>query len=109
MRQRGIALLTAIVVVAIATVLAVHIGTRAALDLRRTQGLVALDQGWHVALGAEAWAAEALADDAEESPDTDNLAEAWAQPLPPLPVDGGDEDGDGIPDDEEENDDGGTE
>ena len=89
MRQRGIALLTAIVVVAIATVLAVHIGTRAALDLRRTQGLVALDQGWQVALGAEAWAAEALADDAEESPDSDHLAEAWAQPLPPLPVDGG--------------------
>ncbi|HET8691570.1 MAG TPA: type II secretion system minor pseudopilin GspK [Steroidobacteraceae bacterium] len=89
MRQRGIALLTAIVVVAIATVLAVHIGTRAALDLRRTQGLVALDQGWQVALGAEAWAAEALAEDLEESPDSDHLGEAWAQPLPPLPVDGG--------------------
>ena len=67
MRQRGVALITAIVVVAIATVLAVHIGTRAALDLRRTAGLVALDQGWHVALGAE----------------------AWAQPLPPLPLDNG--------------------
>lgn len=89
MRQRGVALITAIVLVAIATVLAVHIGTRAALDLRRTTGLVALDQGWHVALGAEAWAAEVLNDDAQEDSGTDNLAEAWAQPLPPLPVDGG--------------------
>lgn len=86
--QRGVALITAIVLVAIATVLAVHIGTRASLDIRRTAGLIALDQGWHVALGAEAWAAEVLQDDREDS-QTDHLAEAWAQPLPPLPVDGG--------------------
>ena len=89
MRQHGVALITAIVLVAIATVLAVHIGTRAALDLRRTAGIAALDQGWHVALGAEAWAAEVLRDDLEDT-ETDHLAEAWAQPLPPLPIDGGD-------------------
>jgi len=89
MRERGVALITAIVLVAIATVLAVHVGTRAALDLRRTAGLVALDQGWHVALGAEAWAAEVLSDDFEGDPNVDHLAESWAQPLPPLPVDGG--------------------
>jgi general secretion pathway protein K len=92
MRQRGVALITAIVVVAIATVLAVRIGTRAALDLRRTAGLVALDQGWHVAVGAEAWAIEVLSDDYKDVRDgkqIDHLAEAWAQPLPPLPVDGG--------------------
>jgi len=87
--QRGVALITAIVLVAIATVLAVHIGTRAALDLRRTAGLAALDQGWHVALGAEAWAAEILGEDVENDPDIDHLAEAWAQPLPGLPIDGG--------------------
>lgn len=87
-RQRGVALITAIVLVAIATILAVHIGTRAALDLRRTAGLAALDQGWHVALGAEAWAAEVLSADAEDG-ETDHLAEAWAQPLPGLPIDGG--------------------
>lgn len=86
MKERGVALITAIVLVAIATVLAVHVGTRAALDLRRTAGLVALDQGWHVALGAEAWAAEVLSDDDRE---IDHLGEAWAQPLPALPVDGG--------------------
>jgi general secretion pathway protein K len=87
-RQRGVALITAIVLVAIATVLAVHIGTRASLDLRRTSGLISLDQGWHVALGAEAWAIQVLRDDREDS-QTDDLSEAWAQPLPPLPVDGG--------------------
>lgn len=88
MKQRGVALITAIVVVAIATVLAVRIGTRASLDLRRTAGLIALDQAWHVALGAEAWAAEVLREDRENS-QTDHLGEPWAQPLPPLPVDGG--------------------
>lgn len=88
MKQRGVALITAIVLVAIATVLAVHIGTRASLDLRRTSGLISLDQGWHVALGAEAWAIEVLRDDREDS-QTDDFSEPWAQPLPPLPVEGG--------------------
>jgi general secretion pathway protein K len=89
MRQRGVALITAIVLVAIATVLAVHVGTQAALDLRRTAGLVSLDQGWHVALGAEAWAAEVLREDDETDDDVDHPGEAWARPLPALPVDGG--------------------
>jgi general secretion pathway protein K len=88
MRQRGVALIMAIVMVAIATVLAVRIGTRASLDQRRTAGLIALDQGWNVALGAEAWAIEVLRQDREDS-QTDHLGERWAQPIPPLPVDGG--------------------
>jgi general secretion pathway protein K len=89
MRQRGVALVTAVVLVAIATVIAVRLGTRAALDQRRTEGLAALDQGWHVALGAEAWAAEILSDDYEDDAEIDHLGEAWAQPLPALPIDGG--------------------
>ena len=88
MKQRGVALIMAIVMVAIATVLAVRIGTRASLDMRRTAGLIALDQAWHVALGAEAWAAEVLRKDREDS-QTDHPGERWAQPIPPLPVDGG--------------------
>ena len=88
MRQRGVALIMAIVMVAIATVLAVRIGTRASIDQRRTAGLIALDQGWQVALGAEAWAVEVLRKDRQDS-ETDHLGERWAQPIPPLPVDGG--------------------
>jgi general secretion pathway protein K len=88
MRQRGVALITAVVLVAIATVLAARVGTDAALDLRRTMGLTALNQGWQVALGAEAWAAQTLRDDLRDS-QTDDLTENWAQPLPPLPIDGG--------------------
>ena len=88
MKQRGVALIMAIVLVAIATMLAVRIGTRASLDQRRTAGLIALDQAWNVALGAEAWAIEVLRKDREDT-QTDHLGERWAQPIPPLPVDGG--------------------
>jgi general secretion pathway protein K len=87
-KQRGVALITAVVLVAIATVLAARVGTEAALDLRRTAGIGALNQGWHVALGAEAWAGEILRKDLQDS-QRDELDEPWAQPLPPLPVDGG--------------------
>lgn len=88
MRQRGVALITAVVLVAIATVLAARVGTDAALDLRRTMGVTALNQAWQVALGAEAWAAQILRDDLKDS-ELDDLSERWAQPVPPLPVDGG--------------------
>jgi general secretion pathway protein K len=88
MNQRGVALITAVVLVAIATVMATRIGTEASLDLRRTSGIGALNQGFHVALGAEAWAAEILRKDLQDS-QRDELDESWAQPLPPLPIDGG--------------------
>lgn len=87
-RQRGVALITAVLMVALATILAVNIGFRGVLDQRRTGTLFALDQGYQVALGAEAWAADFLVQDLQDSK-TDHLGEIWAQPLPPLPVEGG--------------------
>ena len=59
-RQRGVALITAVLMVALATMLAVDVGFRGFLDQRRTGTLFALDQGFEVALGAEAWAADFL-------------------------------------------------
>jgi len=93
MRQRGVALITAVVLVAIATVLAARVGTEAALDLRRTSGIGALNQAWNVALGAEAWAAQILRDDLRDT-ELDDLTDTWAQPVPPLPIDGGTIEGD---------------
>ncbi len=93
MRQRGVALITAVVLVAIATVLAARVGTDAALDLRRTSGIGALNQAWNVALGAEAWAAQILRDDLRDT-ELDDLTDTWAQPIPPLPIDGGTIEGD---------------
>jgi general secretion pathway protein K len=85
-RQRGVALITAVLIVALATILAVEVFFRGFLDQRRSGTLFALDQGYEVALGAEAWAADVLRKDAQDS-NIDHLGEAWAQPLPALPVD----------------------
>ncbi len=87
-RQRGVALITAVLIVALATILAVNVSFRGMLDQRRSATLFALDQGYLVALGAEGWAADILRRDLQDSK-TDHLGETWAQPLPPLPIDGG--------------------
>jgi len=87
-RQRGVALITAVLMVALATMLAVDVGFRGLLDQRRSGTLFALDQGYQIALGAEAWAADFLKRDLQDS-QTDHLGETWARPLPPLPIDGG--------------------
>jgi general secretion pathway protein K len=85
--QRGVALITAVLIVALATILAVNVTFSGMLDQRRSASLFAFDQGYEVALGAEAWAADILKKDAQESPGKDNLSEMWAQALPPLPID----------------------
>ena len=87
-RQRGVALITAVLMVALATMLAVDVGFRGFLDQRRSGTLFALDQGYEVALGAEAWAADFLKKDQQQSK-TDHFGETWARPLPPLPIEGG--------------------
>ena len=84
--QRGVALITAVLIVALATILAINVTFSGMLDQRRSASLFAFDQGYEVALGAEAWAADILKKDAQES-QQDTLAEAWAQALPPLPID----------------------
>ena len=80
-RQRGVALITAVLMVALATMLAVDVSFRGALDQRRSATLFALDQSLEIALGAEAWAADFLKQDLQES-QTDHLGETWARPLP---------------------------
>jgi general secretion pathway protein K len=87
--QRGVAVLTAMLIVTIGTIIAVNLMWNATLDLRRTESALAADQGLLYMQGAEAWAADILRQDQVDSPNSDNLSEAWATELPPLPVDGG--------------------
>ena len=87
-RQRGVALITAVLMVALATILAVNVAFRGMLDQRRSATIFARDQGYEIALGAEAWAADFLKKDRQDS-QTDHFGEVWARPLPPLPIDGG--------------------
>lgn len=87
-RARGVALILALVVVALATIMATRIGASGALNERRGAGLLAQDQAFEVALGGEAWAIEILRD-AKSSSKFDSLDQLWATPLPPIPIDGG--------------------
>lgn len=88
MSQRGVALITAIVMVALATILAVRLAKEGALDQRRTAATLVLEQARQYAMGAESWATEILRDDAART-DQDDLGEDWAKPVPPLPIEGG--------------------
>lgn len=88
-RQRGVALLTAVFVVTVGTVLAVNLLWQATLDQRRAATALATDQALQYGLGAEAWASDILRQDLVESFESDHLAELWAAEIPPLPIDGG--------------------
>ncbi len=88
-KQRGVALITAILMVALATILAVKVGFDAYLDFRRASTVYAIDQSFEIALGAEAWAADFLSTDLNANKTQTHLAQTWAKPLPPIPIDGG--------------------
>jgi general secretion pathway protein K len=84
--QRGVALVTAVLIVALATLLAVDVGFKGYLDQRRTANTFAQDQSFEVALGGEAWASDSLRRDKLQSPNTDDFTEEWATPIPPIPL-----------------------
>ena len=87
-RQRGVALITALLVVSLATVAAVAMATRLHVDVRRTGNLLHGEQAYAYALAAESWAEVILGRDANDSK-IDTLAEDWATALPPIAVEGG--------------------
>lgn len=91
--QRGVALITAVLVVALATILAVNVSFKGYLDQRRSGTAFALDQGFEVAMGGEAWAADSLRRDGLQGSKTDDFTEEWATPIPPIPIEGGEFEG----------------
>lgn len=87
-KERGVALITAMLITAMATMVAANLAWDNALDVRRTMVLLNRDQAIQVALGAESWVIGILHQDLEDS-ETDHLAEIWAMELPGLPIEGG--------------------
>ena len=87
-RQRGVAIITALLIVTIAATVSVTIATRLQLDVRRTGNLIAQDQAQFYLLAAEEWSQRILRQDKKDS-SSDSLDESWAIELPPIPVDGG--------------------
>ena len=79
--NRGVALITAILITALAGTVAAGLAWDSALDMRRTMVLLYRDQAYQVALGAESWLQSILRQDLEDS-DSDHLGEIWASDLP---------------------------
>jgi general secretion pathway protein K len=85
-QQRGVALLIALILVALATILATKLSFDGFLELKRTTGVLAAEQAVQFGMGAEALAADVLVQDAQSSGGFTTLAGAWAQPTQPLPI-----------------------
>lgn len=87
--QRGVALLTILFMVVIASIMAMGILNQQQRMLREGSILLRQDQAWIYAKSGEYFLSELLINDAKNSKNNDNLSEQWAQPLPPFPVEDG--------------------
>jgi general secretion pathway protein K len=106
-RQRGVALIIALILVALATILATKLSFDGWLERRRTIGIIATEQAYEFGTGAEALAADALNQIGQSAPASSsgtasasqtapvvagqsaqqvNLTQPWAQPTQPLPI-----------------------
>ena len=87
--QQGIALITILIVVVLATILAASMAKRQAHTASNTQYLLRQNQALWYAKSAEGFAIELLNNDREQAGNIDHLQESWAQPLPSFPVEDG--------------------
>lgn len=92
--QRGVALVTLLLIVALVTVISVEIILRQQLSIRSLGNQLQARQAWHYALGGEVLAQSILRRDARTRPPqgrpvTDHLGEPWAQPQPAYELDDG--------------------
>jgi general secretion pathway protein K len=85
-RQRGVALLVAITIFAIATTLAAAITYNKAMAARRAAATFTLEQALQAGMAAEALADIALESSATAAKTT--LDQEWAQPFPPTEIEG---------------------
>jgi general secretion pathway protein K len=81
--QSGVALLSVLLVVALATVTAVAMAVRHQVDIRRSANLLDAERARQYALGVEGLALGRLAADRDEK-GVDGALDAWAQPIGPV-------------------------
>ncbi|ENV37282.1 hypothetical protein F959_02090 [Acinetobacter venetianus RAG-1 = CIP 110063] len=87
--QHGVALLTILVMVALATILAATIAKRQSNTAENTGYLMRQDQSLLYAKSAEAFFSELLIQDSDNGSSIDHLQENWAKPMPPFSVEDG--------------------
>jgi general secretion pathway protein K len=88
-RQRGIALLTAIILVAIATILATAISWQSSLFARRGIAVFTVAQAYALAQGGEALAGYVLRENRSKHPQVTSAVQEWAMPYGPVELDAG--------------------
>ena len=87
-RQSGVALITALVITAIAVSLAATLAYRQQVAIRLSGNLSALEQAYQYAAGMEDWAGIILQNDLKDN-NIDTLDDDWATLIPPIPIPGG--------------------
>lgn len=87
-QQRGVAMITAVMVVAFATTVGAALMVKQNLVVHRSGNLIAQDQAWWYLVGLEQWAATLLDRDREDN-QYDHLGEPWSQAVDFLPVEEG--------------------
>lgn len=87
-RQRGVVLITAILMVALIAGIASSLGLGQQVWLRQTENLNERAQADSLRYSALGWIAILLTRDAKNNK-VDHLGELWAKQLPPLPAEGG--------------------
>ncbi len=87
-KQRGVALLMVLIVITTLSALLYPLWQAQRMAMVRAQASQAQLQAWAVLISTQDWVKSALKFDAQQSK-TDSLQELWAQPMPPMPFDGG--------------------
>lgn len=87
-KDKGVALITVMLILALATILAVSMSSRQQLDIHRSANVINFEQSYQYILGAEKWAEQYLKRDLSDNK-TDSFNDDWATVLPPLPIEGG--------------------
>ncbi len=87
-RQRGVALLIALVLMALVTIIIYDVWFSGAMEQRRTFAVLSLEQGLQYGVGAESLIAKILQNDLADNTQ-DTFGDVWAQHFPPYELDGG--------------------
>jgi len=88
-RQKGVVLISVLLIVALATIVATQMSTRIMGQLQRASNLELNQQAYWYALGAEAFAKRVILTVVDEDPEFINLSQIWAQGETTYPVDNG--------------------
>ncbi len=89
-RQRGVAMIVVLLIIAMIAIIATNITSRNQLSVRRTLNLAQYDQAYWYALSAEELAKKILKQDLEDATDgVIHRQQYWAQANVVLPVEGG--------------------